>query len=169
MAEFFVQHALNSEKAVKFNITLRYFVTAQSRGDHQWVLEIGTTYSGADGNPISAKKVLPISVEDFDEIIENSVAVLCSGIDWGPFADDNRAPYVYEALPSSSGVSIGSNIEIVLKDFLPSAGIDLSNMKVTLNNSMVDFDITDEITMTGDPYQYTIQWSPEMRVYSRYS
>jgi hypothetical protein len=169
MAEFYVQNSLNSEKSVKFNITLRYFVTAQSRGDHQWVLEIGTTYSGADGNPISAKKVLPISVEDFDEAIESSVASMCSGIDWSPFAEDKEAPYVYAYLPVSSGVSIGSNMELVLKDLLPSAGIDLSAAKVTLNNSMVDFDITNEVQIEGDPYEYVIRWNPPGRVYSRYS
>lgn len=169
MSEFWIMNSLNSEKAVKFNITLRYFVTTQSKGDHKWVLEIGTTYSGADGNPISAKKILPINVENFDEVIEASVASMCSGIDWSPFAEDRRSPYVYDALPASSGVSIGSNIGIVLKDYLPSSGIDLSDMKVTLNNGMVDFDITNEIQVEGDPYQYTLRWNPSRRVYNRYS
>ena len=169
MANFFVQNSLNSEKAVQFNITLRYFVTAQSHGDHKWVLEIGTTYSGADGNPISAKKVLPISVDSFDEVIESSVASMCSGIDWSPFAEDKRAPYVYEALPVASGVSIGANVSIVLRDLLPSAGIDLSAAKIILNNSMVDFDITDEVQIEGDPYDFVLRWAPPMRVYNTYS
>jgi hypothetical protein len=168
MAEFYVTNSLNSEKAVKFNITLRYFVTKQSYGDHKWVLEIGTTYSGADGNPISAKKVLPISVEDFDQVIEESVATMCSGIDWSPFAEDKRAPYVYTALPVTSGVSIGSNVELILRDLLPSSGIDLSAAKITLNNSMVDFDITNEVQIEGDAYEFVLRWNPPMRVYSRY-
>jgi hypothetical protein len=66
-------------------------------------------------------------------------------------------------------VSIGSNISLVLKDYLPSAGIDLSNAKVVLNNSMTDFDITSEVQVEGDPYEYTIRWNTPMRVYSRYS
>jgi len=169
MAEFYVSNSLNSEKAVKFNITLRYFVTTQSKGDHKWVLEIGTTYSGADGNSISAKKVLLIDVEDFDAIIEDSVASLCSGIDWTPLAMDGESPYVYECIPISSGVSIGSNISFTLNDLLPSSGIDLSAVKVTLNNSMTDFDITGDIQIEGDPYEYTIRWNPPGRVYSRYS
>jgi len=169
MAEFYVQNSLNLEKAVKFNITLRYFVTAQSRGDHKWVLEIGTTYSGADGNPISAKKVLPIDVEDFDEVIEDSVASLCSGIDWTPLAVDGESPYVYECVPTTSGVSIGSSVYFTLKDLLPSSGIDLSSASIVLDNSMTEFDITGDVQIDGDPYEYKLKWSPPLRVYSRYS
>lgn len=169
MAEFWVRHSLNPNKAVKFNITLRYFVAAGEKGEHIWVLEIGTTYPDADGKAIVAKKVHLISAEDLDEIIEESLADLCAQIDWSPFVADKYAPSLIDVSPTGSGISIWSNVEFTITDKLPSAGIDLSNMKVILNNSMTDFDITSECRIEGDPYQYEFVWGPQIRVYGRYS
>ena len=168
MTEFFVHNSLNLTKAVKFNITLRYFVVKGERGDHKWVLEIGTTHLDANGNPIQAKKIHNISAENLDEIIENALSDMCSQIDWSPFVSDVDAPYIDSVTPEGTDVSIGSSIYIKIKERLPAAGIDLSNLKVTLNNSMVDFDITNEIDITGDPYEYILKWAPPMRVYDTY-
>lgn len=93
---------------------------------------------------------------------------MCVNIDWLPFVPDRKPPYMDSYGPEGSSVPIGSNIFMVIKDKLPSAGIDISNMKVTLNNSVQDFDITSEVDVTGDPYLYIIRWSPRLRVYSRY-
>lgn len=169
MAEFWVRHSLNLNKAVKFNITLRYFVVTGEKGEHIWVLEIGTTYPDADGKAIVAKKIHLTSVTNLDEIIEDSVADMCAQIDWSPFVEDKYAPNISDVVPTGSGVSIANDIRFTLTDDLPSAGIDLSNIKVFLNNSMTEFDITSEVQVTGDPYQYEFKWSPELRVYSRYN
>ncbi len=168
MAEFYVTNSLNYEKAVKFNISLRHFVTIEGRGEHRWVLEIGTTYPDVNGDPISAKKVLLINAEDFDEVLESSIADLCSKIDWSPLVSDIKPPRIIEALPTSSGVKIGASIFVSITDDLPSSGIDLSEIKVTLNNGVMDFDITSELQISGDPYEYKLRWDPPIRVYSRY-
>jgi hypothetical protein len=169
MSEFYVHNSLNITKSVKFNITLRYFVIKGERGDHMWVLEIGTTHPDRNGDPISAKKIHRISAEDLDEIIEDALSDLCSQIDWSPFVGDVDAPYVDTLYPEDgTTVSIGSNIYMVIKEKLPAAGIDLSNLRVTLNNSMVDFDITSEVSIEGDPYEYNLKWSPPLRVYDTY-
>ena len=168
MAEFYVTNSLNYEKAVKFNISLRHFVTTEGRGEHRWVLEVGTTYPDVNGDPISAKKVLLINAEDFDEVLESAVADLCAQIDWSPLVNDTKSPHITEALPTSSGVKIGASVFVSIADDLPSSGIDLSGIKITLNNSVTDFDITAEVQITGDPYEYKLRWDPPMRVYSRY-
>lgn len=168
MASFFVINSLNYSKAVKFNITLRYFVVLGEQGEHKWVLEIGTTYKDASGNDIPSKKINNISTENLDIIIEEAVADMCSNIDWSPLVADKSVPYVDSYYPEGGSVSIGSNIFMVIKDKLPSAGIDVSNMNITLNNSMQDFDITSDVNVTGDPYEYTLRWNPLLRVYSRY-
>ena len=168
MAEFWIKNSLNYNKAVKFNISLRYFVIKGSRGDHKWVLEIGTTYPDTNGNDISAKKIHNISAADLDEVIETAVADMCDQIDWSPLAADVDAPYVYSASPTGSDVSIYSNVLLTLRDILPSAGIDLSSMKIMLNNSMTDFDITSEVITEGDPYEYKLKWSPALRIRSTY-
>ena len=169
MADFYVRNSLNINKAVRFNITLRYFVIKGGQGEHFWTLEIGTTHFGADGGPISGKKVHNISVDNLDDVIESTTAELCTLIDWSPLIEDREAPYVDSVVPSNGSiVSIGYNVEAVLKDHLPSAGIDLSSLRVILNNSMQDFDITSEFEVTGDPYQYELRWITPLRVYSRY-
>jgi hypothetical protein len=168
MAEFWVTHSLNNTTAVKFNISLRYFVLKGSRGDHKWVLEIGTTYPDANGDDISATKIHNISAEDLDEIIETAVANMCAQIDWSPLVPDVDAPYVYSASPTGSGVSLYSDVLLTLKEILPSAGMDLSSMKIILNNSVTDFDITSEVVVEGDPYESYLKWSPALRIRSTY-
>lgn len=169
ITEFYVNNSLNLTKSVKFNITLRYFVPKGERGDHKWVLEIGTTHLNANDLPIQAKKIHTISAENLDKIIEEALSSMCSQIDWSPYVSDPDAPYVDELSPEDgTTVSIGSNIFMRIKEQLPAAGIDLSGMKVILNNGVVDFDITSQIDIKGDPYEYTIQWVPSLRVYKTY-
>lgn len=169
MTEFYVNNSLNITKSVKFNITLRYFVVKGEEGEHMWVLEIGTTHPDINGNPISAKKIHRIAVEDLDEIIEDALSALCSQIDWTPYVSDTDAPYVAELYPQDgTTVSIGSNIYMKIKELLPAAGIDLADLKVTLNNSMVDFDITGAVDISGDPYEYEFKWVTPLRVYETY-
>jgi len=170
MAEFWVTHSLNLTKAVKFNVALRYFGVLNREGEQMWVLEVGTTYPAIDGSSISAKKILDISHSNLDDVIEEMTAELCAQIDWSPYSEDRDAPYVIDIYPSdgSTNVSIESVISFKIKEVLPAAGIDISSMRVVLNNSEVDFDITSEVTYTGDPYEYTCRWSPPKRVYSTY-
>ena len=169
MAEFFVRHTLNYNKTVRFNITLRYFVIKGEEGEHMWTFEIGTTHEDMNGDSISSKKVHNISAENLDEVIETALADLCSQIDWTPLVDDKEAPLVDDFLPTGSNVPIGSNIRIIIKDGLPSAGIDLSNMKIILNNGMQNFDITSEVE-TVDAYynEYELKWVTPLRVYETY-
>lgn len=169
MAEFFVRHTLNYNKTVRFNITLRYFVIKGEEGEHMWTFEIGTTHEDMNGDSISAKKVHNISAGNLDEVIETALADLCSQIDWTPLVDDKEAPLVDNFLPSGADVSIGSNIRIIIKDGLPSAGIDLSNMKIILNNSMQDFDISGEVQIVDAYYnEYELKWVTPLRVYETY-
>jgi len=170
MAEFYVTNSLNLDKAVKFNITLRYFVLKDHYGQHRWVLEIGTTHPDINGDRIIAKKIYNISAEDLDQVIEGGVAELCSQIDWSPLVQDKKKPYVDSTVPvdGDPDVSIMTDIYIDIKDNLPSAGIDLSNMTIMLNNSMVTFDITNEVVITGDPYEFNLRWTPPLRIFDTY-
>lgn len=170
MAEFFVRNSLGYNVTVKFNITLRYIVPKDEEGDHKWVLEIGTTYPDINGDPISSRKIHNVSLSNLDQIIEDNVAVLCAQIDWEPLVADKEAPQITSLIPVSgeTDVSIVSDIQFTIADLLPSAGIDLSDMKVFLNNSTTDFDITSEVVVEGDPYEYEFIWTPPMRVYDTY-
>lgn len=170
MAEFYVRNSLNMNKAVKFNITFRYMVIKGVAGEHVWLIEIGTTYPDSNGDPITAKKVHGISADNFDDVIEDALSDLCKQVDWTPLSRDKWAPYVLECSPADgeTDVDVHSNVNVTLRDDFPTAGMDLSNMKIVLNNSMVDFDITNEIEIEGDPHEYAFIWRPPMRVYDTY-
>jgi hypothetical protein len=170
MTELFVTNSLNYHKTVKFNLTLRYFVIKGERGEHMWTLELATTHAAADGSVIPSKKIHWLNgAVDLDEVIENSLAELCTYIDWTPYLKDLEAPNVISTIPENdTTVSIRSNVYINLKDYIPSAGIDLSEMKVILNNGTQDIEITEEVEITGDPYEYQLFWKPPIRVEDTY-
>jgi hypothetical protein len=165
--EVYVKNSLNYTKAVKFNISLRYFVIKGEKGEHFWTLDVGTTHSGTGGVEMS-RKIHNVSVEDLDEAIEQALSELSSYIDWTPTVLDKESPYVHEFSPIGNDVSIGSQVLVTLKEDLPSAGMDLSNMRVTFDNGAQEFDITSEVDITGDPYVYKLKWLPERRVYDTY-
>jgi len=168
MANFYVTNSLGN-LTVKFNITLRYFVVKNEEGDYLWILEIGTTHEDVNGDPISAKKIHNITAENLDDVIETALADLSKQISWAPLVDDKRPPFVSNFFPVGNNVPIVSNIYVTIKDKLPSAGIDLSNMKVTLNNSVQDFDITNDVETVDSYYnEYKLKWVPPLRVYETY-
>ena len=166
MATLYVRNSLSYKLTVKFNMTLRYFVLKSGEGDHSWTLEIGTTHSGSV-YPLR-KRVHNISSQNLDSVIEDTLGWLSSKIDWEPLVSDPDAPYIDNFFPSGNNAALASSVFITVVDDLPSAGIDLSNMSVTFNNSMVDFDITNEIEVTGDPFKYVLRWDPVDRIPSRY-
>jgi hypothetical protein len=102
---------------------------------------------------------------NLDDEIEKAVSVICEQIDWTPQIDDSRAPYVTSHFPvETTDVSIESSVVVNIEESLPSAGIDLSSIKVMLD----DFDITNECDVTGDPYEYKVKWKPSTIVYDAY-
>ncbi len=170
MADLYVLNSLNYNEAVKFTLTLRYFVIKGEEGEHMWTLEIGTTHTDINGDPISAIKVHNISVDDLDEIIETNLATLCAQIDWTPLVTDVDVPYISSFFPRGEEVPINSAVFITVDDRFPSAGIDLSGISVKLNNGVVDFDITSEVTVEDDTYynQKVLKWRPSKVIYSTY-
>lgn len=170
MAEILVRNSLNLNKMVKLNVSLIHVSPKNNNGEAVYVLEVGTVHSDTTGPVPHVKFTHQLnSLKTLDEVIETSVASICEAINWGELAEDKYAPYVDTYYPSGDGTSIWSNVEIVIKDKLPTSGIDLSNMKVFIDNGTQEFDITDEINITGDPFRYTLKWSPKNRVLNTYN
>jgi hypothetical protein len=160
MAEVFVRHSLNSTKGVKFNFTFKQY-TLKSRdaeGDAKWILEVGTTYPAANGGKVPTKVVYDITEKTLDAEIEKAVADLCKYIDWSEFAQDKYQPEITDITPTGTGILPSTLVSFKIKDSLPSSGLDLSDMRITLNNGAVDFNITDQVRISGDPYEYLISW-----------
>lgn len=159
MAEIYVRHSLNSSKAVKFNFTLKQYVLKGDKdGDPKWVLEVGTTYPSSTGGVVPTKVVHNITESSIEAEIEKAVSELCTYIDWSDLEQDNEAPEVVTMTPSGLNVPIKSKVSFNIQDALPSSGIDLSGMTVTLDNGTIIFDITNQVEVTGDPYNYTVTW-----------
>lgn len=167
MADLYVSNSL-SNLTVKFNITLRYFVLKGEEGDHKWVLEIGTTHLDLNGDHISSKKINLLSHNNLDEVIEENLALLSAQIDWSPIVNDNDPSFVSDFSPTGDNVEIISNVYFKIKEQLPSAGIDISTVKVYFDNGLKEFDITNDLIISGDPYEYAFEWKPDKRIYSRY-
>lgn len=165
MAHIFVKNSLSELKAVKTNVNVSTVVTTESEGDPIFVLEVATTYpsySGTKIRPAYTDKVLDSS--NLDDCIANGLSKIASQIDWGDLSEDDSPPYVDEVRPVGNSVSIASNILIDIKELNPSAGIDLSDATVVLNNGFVDFDITEECEVEGTPFNYTLHWRPTNRI-----
>ena len=160
MAELYVRHSLSTSVAVKFNVSLRQYVVKGEEGDQKWVMEVGTTHPAADGSRIPYKTIYKLTTSEIEDEIEKAVSEMCSYIDWGVLDKDSDSPYVTDYNPTGNNTPIRSKVNITIEEDLPSAGINLSNMKVILNNGDVDFDITNEINVLGDPYKYELTWTP---------
>ena len=168
MAHLLVRNSLNPDVVVKFNVTIKQFTITTSDGDPKWLLEIGTGHLDKDGYNLRPTYINLTTLKNLDKEIEKALADMCEWIDWGVLVDDISAPFISERSPVGKSVSIFSIIKAKIKDVLPSSGIDISEMKVYLDTGMKEFDITDDLHITGDPYEYTLKWAPSLRVFDTY-
>ena len=162
MSEIIVKHTLNPRKAVKFNLNLRKYALKETEGEEVWLLEIGTTSLDAQGNKITPKFIHRVSDTYLETAINKAVADMCQLIDWKDFDIDRYPPTITNFFPEGFNVPITSRVDFTIKEKHPSSGIDLSNMVVLLNNGTVDFDITSEVIIKGDPYEYNFYWVPQI-------
>jgi len=161
MAELFVRHTLNPRKVVKFNLNLKnYVLRGEEDSDYKWVLEIGTTTLAVSGAKILPRYIHNVSDATIELEIEKAVSEMCTLIDWSDFDVDKYSPIFLSFYPHDIEVIPKTVVTFKVIEESPSSGIDLSNMVVTLNNGDVDFDITSEILVKGDPYDYTLSWTP---------
>ncbi|MBV5347619.1 hypothetical protein JZU46_05325 [bacterium] len=161
MAELFVQHTLNPHKVAKFIVNLRsYVLRGEDDTGYKWVLEIGTTSLKADGTNIKPSYVHNVTEATIEKEIEKAISYMCSLMDWSDFDEDRYPPYFTYFYPKGNNVPSKTVVTFNVAEDAPSSGVDLSGMVVTLNNGDVDFDITSEILVTGDPYDYTLSWIP---------
>jgi len=168
MADLFVRHSLNSNKAIKISISFRCFVAKESGGDHIWTLELGTTELDINNEIINPVRIHVIDVDTIDELIDDKIALIAKQVDWAPFANDTEAPVIKGVFPLGKNALIGSNVTIQIKDELPASGIDLLDLNITMDIGDTVFDITSECVITGNPYEYKVVWTPRIRVSNTY-
>jgi hypothetical protein len=168
MAQFIVRNSLNPSKAVRFGVTFEQLVPKGREGEPIWLAEVATDEPHKDGGDIPPEFINLVSLDSLDAEIEKAVETISAQIDWTPTAEDLRPPFVVSSYPTEYEVSIESFVEIVIKDHLPAAGIDISSINMVITADGKDFDVTNELYITGDPFLYTIKWMPAIRVYDTY-
>jgi hypothetical protein len=168
MAQFLIRNSLNPYKVVKCGITFEQVIPKGIEGEPIWVVELATDEPHKNGGVIPPEFINLVSLNNLDEEIQQAVETISSKIDWTPLEDDLRAPFVESCYPSTYEVDITSYVEIIIKDLLPSAGIDVDSISMTITADGMDFDVTNELEITGDPFEYTVKWMPFMRVRDEY-
>ena len=161
MAEFIVRNSLNPYKAVKFGVTTRQVVPKENEGEPIWVVEVATDEPTISGCVIPSVYINLRTLGDLDKEIQKATAIISSQIDWTPLIDDSTPPFVVSSYPEDDVVNIENSIEFVIKDNLPSAGINLSSITMTVNG----FDVTSELELSGDGYEQKVKWKPYLRYY----
>jgi hypothetical protein len=160
MAEFFVRNSLNPYKTVKLGATFRQMALKDNDGELFWLVEVKTNEPDVNGNTIPPEYIHLTSLDNLDQEIQEIASVISSKIDWSPFVEDTRPPYITAISPSEYLVDIDETVIATIKESLPSAGIDADSITMTVNG----IDVTAEIRITGDPYEYTVKWDPPARV-----
>jgi hypothetical protein len=161
MAEFLVRNSLNPNKVIKLGITYLQLTPKDREGEAIWACEINTDEPAIGGGAVAPVYIDGITRRTLDEEISKAVAAIAAQVDWTPLVTDRREPIIEYILPSEYEVDIDSFLEIGLQDHLPAAGIDLDSISMTIN----DFDVTNELQVSGDPYRYKIKWNTFLRIY----
>ena len=160
-----IRHSLNPYKVIKCNLTFQQQVLKGSEGEHIWVVEVNTVEPDISGDPITSEYIHLRTLDDLDDEIEKVANIISAQIDWSPRIEDTKAPYVTSYSPTeTSNVDIDSSVILNIKESLPSAGIDVNSIAITVNG----FDVTPEADITGDPYEYKISWKPSVIVRDTY-
>ena len=84
-------------------------------------------------------------------------------MDWEPLADDTRPPYVYSVSPDTYIQPMHENVMLGIRDKHPSFGIDIDSIEMTVNG----IDVSNDLLITGDEYDYTVEWRPPSRIYTQ--
>ena len=165
MATYLLRNSLNPGKVVGCTITFRQLINKGDNGESAWVVEIRTNEPHKDGGSILPVFVHYTSADNLDEAIGQATKSIANQVDWEPLSVDYRPPFVLFHSPQNGDVvDIYSDVIIDIKDLLPAAGIDPDSIEVVINN----IDVTNEVELTGDPYEYRLIWKPRDRVLDTY-
>jgi hypothetical protein len=166
VAYFLVRNSLNPAKAVTFGITYKQVVDKSTQdGELKWVIEIATDEPHAvTSGTIPSYFINTTNLGDLDDEIEKGIAYLSSQIDWQPLVNDNVSPYVIASEPTEYEVGIGQNVMVNIVDLQPSTGINRGSINMTING----IDVTNDLEIFGDEFDYEIRWRPPSRIYEQF-
>jgi hypothetical protein len=166
MAVFYVKHHLYPDNPQVFLTDIEQIVTTESDGDHLWHVVLYTSGLDSNGDTLDPVYINAYTdnIDSLDELIMEKIAEISPQIDWtkswydGEYAEgiDHTPPKVVWHLPSDNqtNVPIGSSVSARLVDLLPSKGIDLSSISMTIGG------VTISPTINGNKYDCVISYKP---------
>jgi len=164
MAYFQVRNSLNPSKAIVCGITYKQVVPKGHEGEAIWVIEVATDEPHATTSGIIPPYYINVTDElDLDLEIEKAVAEISKQVDWEPLSADTRPPFVNSVQPDTYIQQMQENVIIGIIDLHPSYGIDIDSIEMTVNG----IDVTDDLRIGGDEFEYEVEWRPPARVYSQ--
>ena len=164
MAYFQVRNSLNPSKVIVCGITYKQVVPKDNEGEAIWVIEVAT-----DEPHITTSGTIPpyyINVTDeldLDLEIEKAIAYISKQVDWSPLAEDTRPPYVTAVQPDTYIQRMQENVMVTISESHPSLGIDIDSIEMFVNG----MDVTSDLIIQGDEYEYNVEWRPPSRVYEQ--
>jgi hypothetical protein len=164
MAEYLLRNSLNPGKVVSCSVSFRQIVNKGEEGEPVWLVEIRTLEPHKDGGSIPPEYIHYTNDQNLDVAIRKATQRIASKVNWEPTITDIRPPFVVDYSPRSDVVDIYSDVMVDITDILPAAGIDPDSITMTING----LDVTDEIELIGDPYNYRVMWQPKIRVLDYY-
>jgi len=164
MAYFQVRNSLNPSKVIVCGITYKQIVPTNNEGAAIWVIEVATDEPHITTSGTIPPHYITVTDElDLDLEIEKAVAEISKQVDWTPLAADTRPPFVNSVHPDTYIQQMQENVIVGVIDLHPSLGIDIDSIEMVVN----DIDVTDDLRITGDEFEYKVEWRPPARVYTQ--
>lgn len=166
MAEYTLRNSLNPNKVVKCSITFRKLTNKDERAEPVWLIHIDTDEPHKNGGIITPVFIQLANSDNLDLEINHATERIAEQVDWGELQEDLRSPIISIIEPNNDleNISIESKVIFDIEELLPSAGIDLDSITMSVNGT----DVTEELDISGDPYQYRVIWKPFKRVLDYY-
>lgn len=166
MAEYTIRNSLNPDKVVKCSITFRKLTNRDERGEPVWLIHIATDEPHKNGGDIASVFIHLASLDNLGLEIDQATEKIAVQVDWGVLKEDLRPPIVFIVTPDNDleNVDIRSDVTFDIKDLLPATGINIDSIEMSVNGT----DVTNELEISGDPYQYKVIWKPFKRVQEYY-
>jgi len=164
VAYFQVRNSLNPSKVIVCGITYKQVVPTNNEGEAIWVIEVATDEPHVTTSGTIPPYFINVTDElDLDLEIEKAVAEISKQVDWEPLAADTRPPFVNSVQPDTYIVPIHENVMVGIIDLHPSYGIDINSIEMIVN----DIDVTNDLRITGDEFEYQVEWRPPARIYEQ--
>jgi len=158
MAEVIIQNLRNLDQIVSVMVTIRKTIIPEhSGGGTMWIIEASTDEPDANGDLIPPVRLWSSSYDTLTEDINSIINELAQKVNWD-YEPDYEPPEIKSHWPISgaTGISVDTNIRINITEDAPSAGIDLSSIRVRVKG----FDLTSQVSIEGDVRSCSVSLTP---------